>query len=233
MLLCGYLVAHGMACQFAVRRSRAVLPVRLLAFAALWAAVMPCSRSSSSQRRRAGHPRMRNLRLPCSASCAIGHAAARAGLGDRALWCSAGLRGRDIPGLTIPISSTPPAMPAACWRLLAYPFLIEPNLGLAAQSRVWRSGFLVLAIWSCLRHDCVVAGAVGTIGDQAAIGIGRQPTRSRRPGMGDVSRWLRCVPVARSGLRPVELADGRDDLFDDRPGADPSALDHPAGACTC
>ncbi len=30
--------------------------------------------------------------------------------------------------------------------LLAYPFLIEPNLGLAAQSRVWRTGFLILAI---------------------------------------------------------------------------------------
>jgi hypothetical protein len=30
--------------------------------------------------------------------------------------------------------------------LLAYPFLIEPNLGLAMQSQVWRTGFLILAI---------------------------------------------------------------------------------------
>ena len=30
--------------------------------------------------------------------------------------------------------------------LLAYPLLIEPALGLSVQSRVWRAGFLVLAI---------------------------------------------------------------------------------------
>ena len=30
--------------------------------------------------------------------------------------------------------------------LLAYPFVIEPNLGLTAQSRLWRTGFLILAI---------------------------------------------------------------------------------------
>jgi len=30
--------------------------------------------------------------------------------------------------------------------LLAYPFVIEPNLGLTVQSRVWRTGFLILAI---------------------------------------------------------------------------------------
>jgi hypothetical protein len=30
--------------------------------------------------------------------------------------------------------------------LLAYPFLVEPAIGLSSQSRLWRSGFLVLAI---------------------------------------------------------------------------------------
>ena len=30
--------------------------------------------------------------------------------------------------------------------LLAYPFMIEPAFGLSLQSRIWRSGFLVLAI---------------------------------------------------------------------------------------
>ena len=30
--------------------------------------------------------------------------------------------------------------------LLAYPFAIEPNLGLEAQARLWRKGFIVLAI---------------------------------------------------------------------------------------
>ena len=30
--------------------------------------------------------------------------------------------------------------------LLAYPFVIEPNLGLTAQSHLWRTGFLILAI---------------------------------------------------------------------------------------
>ncbi|MFI5459785.1 MAG: spermidine synthase [Isosphaerales bacterium] len=30
--------------------------------------------------------------------------------------------------------------------LLAYPFVIEPNLGLTVQSRVWRTGYLILAI---------------------------------------------------------------------------------------
>jgi hypothetical protein len=30
--------------------------------------------------------------------------------------------------------------------LLAYPFLIEPNIGLTMQSRIWRTGFLVLAV---------------------------------------------------------------------------------------
>ena len=31
--------------------------------------------------------------------------------------------------------------------LLAYPFVIEPNLGLSVQSRLWRTGFLCWRFW--------------------------------------------------------------------------------------
>ena len=30
--------------------------------------------------------------------------------------------------------------------LVAYPFVIEPNLGLTAQSQIWKTGFLILAM---------------------------------------------------------------------------------------
>ncbi len=76
----------------------------------------------------------------------LGGLAARVGFGDRAPGAVAGLRWSSIPGPAILISCMPRATPAVCWHWLAYPFLVEPNVGLAMQSRLWRAGFLVLAI---------------------------------------------------------------------------------------
>ena len=74
----------------------------------------------------------------------IGCVAAGDGLGDRA--AGAGLVCTDRSSR----SSDPYFLYAASnagslLALLAYPFVIEPNLGLTAQSPLWRTGFLIMA----------------------------------------------------------------------------------------
>ena len=61
--------------------------------------------------------------------------------------------------------------------LLAYPFVIEPNLGLTAQSQLWRTGFLILAILVAgLRPGSLAVEPFSTDGEPSSL----VPIRSRR-----------------------------------------------------
>ena len=90
--------------------------------------------------------------------------------------------------------------------LLAYPLVIEPALGLREQSRVWRSGFLLLAVL------VVVCGATAfKLSRFAAIGNGRDEINEAE-GQRAASRSS-AMDCAR--VHPLELAHGRDDVSDD------------------
>ena len=85
--------------------------------------------------------------------------------------------------------------------LLAYPFLIEPNLGLAVQRQVWRTGFLLLAL---LVLCCGVVAwrrnfdrEIGTQKDQAGAGSARDVVPATW------LRWLILVFVPSSWLMGV------------------------------
>jgi hypothetical protein len=73
--------------------------------------------------------------------------------------------------------------------LLAYPVLVEPRLGLAAQSTLWAAGFGALAVM-------VVAAALAT----RPAGTGKEPTpaRAHAPGAGERIRWLVLAMVPAS-----------------------------------
>ncbi len=86
--------------------------------------------------------------------------------------------------------------------LLAYPFLIEPNLGLAAQSQIWRTGFLILAI---LVLTCGVAAWRRGRSIERSVSERSGPVTAQ---VGDLSlatwlRWLILVFVPSSWLMGV------------------------------
>jgi hypothetical protein len=86
--------------------------------------------------------------------------------------------------------------------LLAYPFLIEPNLGLAAQSRIWRTGFLIMAV---LVLTCgVAAWRRGRFDPEIGIGtIRASDASSRSLSLATWLRWLILVFVPSSWLMGV------------------------------
>jgi hypothetical protein len=87
--------------------------------------------------------------------------------------------------------------------LLAYPFAIEPNLSLHAQSRLWRAGFLVaaLALLTCgliargLSRRGILRNGVASDGMATAL--------SGRPTTGEVLGWLILVFIPSSWLMGV------------------------------
>jgi hypothetical protein len=87
--------------------------------------------------------------------------------------------------------------------LLAYPFAIEPNLSLHAQSRLWRAGFIVVAL-SLLTCGLIARGLSrrGTSrNDEAPDRIADPP--SARPTPGKVLGWLVLVVIPSSWLMGV------------------------------
>ena len=81
--------------------------------------------------------------------------------------------------------------------LLAYPLVIEPTLGLSLQSRLWRSGFLVLAIlvldlWTTARRAVPANGAPS-----------RGIRRNERCRQASLARWLVLVFITSSWLMGV------------------------------
>jgi hypothetical protein len=92
--------------------------------------------------------------------------------------------------------------------LLAYPLLIEPALGLSLQSRVWRSGFLLLALL------VLICGAsarrlsrltvVQTERDGLLAGASPESTRKKANlSPADLGRWLVLVFIPSSWLMGV------------------------------
>jgi len=79
--------------------------------------------------------------------------------------------------------------------LLAYPLVIEPNLGLAEQQTLWAVGYLVLSI---LTLACAVA--VGMSGEVV------EPEAAERPGLGSWLRWVALAFVPSSLLLGVTTA---------------------------
>jgi hypothetical protein len=96
--------------------------------------------------------------------------------------------------------------------LLAYPFVIEPNLGLRVQGQVWRTGFLILAmlVLGCglLARRLSRSGAVG---DEAHDRAARPDSRRGHADLDSVTnpplvtrlRWLVLVFVPSSWLMGV------------------------------
>jgi hypothetical protein len=86
--------------------------------------------------------------------------------------------------------------------LLAYPFMIEPNLGLAAQSRLWKWGFLVLA---ALLVACVLLAR--RLNRSRPVGnspLGFDLHREQEPFTPSISlRWLALVFIPSSWLLGV------------------------------
>ena len=92
--------------------------------------------------------------------------------------------------------------------LLSYPFLIEPNLSLAVQARVWSMGFLCLSI---LMIVCGVLArrlsrAIPDHGFKQDSGIGKDfvdAAGGDRPDLKVVVRWIVLVVVPSSWLMGV------------------------------
>jgi hypothetical protein len=84
--------------------------------------------------------------------------------------------------------------------LLSYPFLVEPNLSLESQSRVWRTGFLVLA---ALLLGCgLIARSMRRVGGSPSEDetVGTHPVTPDRPDVGTVVYWLALVFLPSSWL---------------------------------
>ncbi|HKI21755.1 MAG TPA: fused MFS/spermidine synthase, partial [Isosphaeraceae bacterium] len=145
MLLCGYLVAHGIASNLAMRQSR-VFVCCLIALAALWAAgyaVQPLELESSLGKwlAFAAPPALVLLAaLLRAATVPLVLVAATAPL-LQAWFARTGHTRSADPYFLYAASNA-----GSLLGLVAYPFVVEPNLGVAAQSRAWQAGFLAQAV---------------------------------------------------------------------------------------
>jgi spermidine synthase len=144
-LLCGYLVAHGTARLFALRQGR-LFALGLLAFAALWGigyAVQPLELESILGRPLASDTQpafILLLALLRSTTVPLVLVTATAPL-LQAWFVRTGHPSSSDPYFLYAASNA-----GSLLGLLAYPFIVEPNLGVAAQSRAWQAGFLMLAV---------------------------------------------------------------------------------------
>ncbi|MGO9923623.1 MAG: fused MFS/spermidine synthase [Isosphaeraceae bacterium] len=168
MLLGGYLVAHGIASNLAMRQGR-LFACCLVALAALWGvgyAMQPVELESALRHRLASDAQPALVLLTAllrSATVPLVLIAATAPL-LQAWFARTGHPRSSDPYFLYAASNA-----GSLLGLLAYPFLVEPNLGVAAQSRAWRAGFLAQA---CLIVACGVAAWLlarsSTTGDPAA-----------------------------------------------------------------
>jgi hypothetical protein len=209
MLLCGYLAAHGIASSLPARSGR-FTAFCMAALAVLWAVgyvVQPIELESSLGKQ-----------VPADVQPAF-------------VLLGALVRAASVPlvlvATTAPIlqawfartghprSSDPYFLYAASnagslLGLLAYPFVVEPNLGVAEQSRGWRVGFVLLAflVAACGLVAWRSRGA-GPAGDLAA-----SPGRDDERGSGSARdkqrliaiwslRWIILVFVPSSWLMGV------------------------------
>jgi hypothetical protein len=209
VLLCGYLAAHGIASSFAVRRGWFSASL-LLAIGALWVA---------------GYAMQ-----PIELGLALGKRVTSNGQPALALLAALG-RSAAVP--LVLVSATAPLLQAWFARtghprssdpyflyaasnagsflgLLAYPFWVEPNLGVTAQSQAWRAGYLLLGVlvlacgviaWRAVRHD-LTADPAGT--SDRHDDYARETAQDRR-GLtaGRCLKWIILVFVPSSWLLGV------------------------------
>jgi hypothetical protein len=144
MLLCGYLAAHGFVAKSAVRGR--LFAVCLFVFGVLWAvgyAVQPVDIQSSLSMGVSSSVPLALVLLGVlfrSATVPLVLAATTAPLLQAWFARTSHPRGHD-PYFLYAASNA-----GSLLGLLAYPFLVEPNFGVTAQSHAWRAGYLLLAV---------------------------------------------------------------------------------------
>jgi hypothetical protein len=200
-LLCGYLLTYGVGRSRSIGR-RSISVVYLLALGALLAGgyiMQPIALGADGDRPfwLGGNPALVVLGvLLCSATLPLVLVSATAPLVQG--WFA--LTGHPRAGDPYFLYAASNA--GSLLALLAYPFAIEPNLGLTAQSRLWKTGFLVLAVlvlasglaarqWSRSTHV-----GIGTHGYLS------QPAWARIPA-GIWLRWVVLVFIPSSWLMGV------------------------------
>ncbi len=209
MLLCGYLAAHGIASNLAMRQGR-LFVCCLLVLAALWGAgyaMQPVELESSLGRQLASNTQPALVLLAAllrSATLPLVLVAATAPLLQAWFARTGHPRGSD-PYFLYAASNA-----GSLLGLLAYPFLVEPNLGAAAQSRAWRVGFLLQAflIVACGMTTWRV-GRSGSLGEPPAssgqnVGVSGENLRGGRRWIAPhYLRWIILVFVPSSWLLGV------------------------------
>jgi SAM-dependent methyltransferase len=143
-LLCGYLFSYGLGrTGWSLRgRAGAVYLLGFFASLALGYFMQPIVLEPNSDRRSssAGDPALVLLGvLLRSAALPLVLVSATAPLVQRS-FALTGHRRADDPYFLYAASNA-----GSLLALLIYPFVIEPNLGLTAQSQLWKTGFLILA----------------------------------------------------------------------------------------
>ncbi len=209
MLLGGYLVAHGIASNLAMRRGW-LFACCLLALAALWMAgyaMQPVELEFTLGRWLASDSPPALVLLAAllrSATVPLVLVAATAPLLQA--WFARTRHPRSSDPYFLYAASNSGSLLA----LLAYPFVVEPNLGVAAQSRAWQAGFLVQAV---LIVVCGLTAWVfdhsGSLGDASASPgregyiLGADVCDMRRWITPRFLRWIILVFVPSSWLMGV------------------------------
>jgi hypothetical protein len=200
-LLCGYLFSHGMG-RIGSTAPRRVSGLYLLAFASLLAAsylMQPIAVAHSHDRPFSLNkdPALGLLAVLCgSVTLPLVMVAATAPL-LQGWFALIGHRRSNDPYFLYAASNA-----GSLLALLTYPFAIEPNLGLITQSRLWKTGFLILAIL------VVACGLVarrlsrsGLVASEAAV---YDPTLvEARPTLATWARWIALVFIPASWLMGV------------------------------
>jgi hypothetical protein len=209
MLLCGYLVAHGIASNRAMRRDW-LFACSLLALAALWGAgfvMQPVELESILGRPVATDTQPALVLLGAllrSATVPLVLVAATAPL-LQAWFARTGHPRSSDPYFLYAASNA-----GSLLGLLTYPFLVEPNLGVAAQSRAWQAGFLVLAVliaicgmaaWGLGRSGSMGEPAVD-LGQESGL-LGESVRGGRERLVARYLRWIVLVFVPSSWLLGV------------------------------
>jgi hypothetical protein len=209
MLLCGYLAAHGIASVFVARRG-GLFASCLFTLAALWIAgyaTQPLELESVLGKRLPadGHPALILLyALTKSATLPLVLVATIAPL-LQAWFARTGHPRSYDPYFLYAASNA-----GSLLGLLAYPFLVEPSLGVAAQSEAWRSGFLILGVlvmgcglaaWLTSRSGANMVLATNVWRNTDSV-IERAPDE-RDLSLYRLSRWIILVFVPSSWLLGV------------------------------
>jgi hypothetical protein len=211
ILLCGYLLTHGVGPREGMELRR-VSVIYLLALAVLLASgyyVQPVviQPNRGVHHRADAHPALALLEILWgSATLPLVVVAATAPLAQCWFALTGQPRARD-PYFLYAASNA-----GSLLALLAYPFVVEPNLGLTAQSRLWRTGFLILAILlvCCglvarrLSQSRPVSNAVGEL--HPLVNRGRGPAQADQgtgPTLGKPLRWIILVFISSSWLLGV------------------------------